>query len=73
MTFTVPTVYVLSELVLGADSVIQPTDRLLIGIAQGSTVAVDPSFSSAAALLGEHLGRDLRSLTIELNPAAPKG
>ncbi len=52
VTFSVPTGYVLSEIMLAADSVIQPTDRLFLSIAQGSTAVVDPSFSSAAGLLG---------------------
>lgn len=52
VTFTVPTGYVLSAAVIDTDSIIQSTDRLFLGIAQGSTVSVDPSFTSAAGLLG---------------------
>jgi hypothetical protein len=52
VTFTVPTGYALSSLFLDTDSIIQSTDRLFLGIAQGSTVSVDPSFTSASGLLG---------------------
>ena len=52
VTFTVPTGYALSDITLGTDSIIRPTDRLFLGIAQGSTVSVDPSFTSASGLLG---------------------
>ncbi len=51
-TFTVPTGYVVAKVFLDTDSVIQPGDRLFMGIAQGSTVSVDPAFTSAAGLLG---------------------
>ena len=52
VTFTVPTGYVLSQALVDNDTIIQSTDRLFLGIAQGSTVSVDPSFTSAAGLLG---------------------
>jgi hypothetical protein len=52
VTFTVPAGDVLSHLVLGSDAIIQPSDRLFLGIAQGAAVSVDPSFTSAAGLLG---------------------
>jgi hypothetical protein len=52
VTFNVPTGYVLSMMVFDNDSVIQATDRMFLAIAQGSSVSVDPSFTSASGLLG---------------------
>jgi hypothetical protein len=52
VTFTVPVGDVLSQIDVGSDTIIEATDRLFLGIAQGSTVSVDPSFTSAAGLLG---------------------
>ena len=75
MTFTVPTGYVLSKAYLDGDSIVQSTDRFFLGIAQGSTVSVDPSFSSAAGLLGwtlvsqSQLGTDILSAIGSANPS----
>jgi hypothetical protein len=52
VTFTVAKGDVLSEIVVGEDSVFQGNDRMFFGIANGSSVDVDPSFTSATGLLG---------------------
>ena len=52
LSFTVPAGFALSAIVLGSDSSIGPSDRFFMAIAHGSAVSVDPSFSSAAGLLG---------------------
>ena len=52
VTFTVPKGDVLSEILVGNDSVFQGKDRMFFGIANGSSVDVNPSFTSASGLLG---------------------
>jgi hypothetical protein len=55
VTFVVPTGDVLNQFVVGPGTSIETsprTDRLFLGLASGSDVVVDPSFTSAAGLLG---------------------
>ena len=55
VTFTVPTGYALTQFEVGNGTTIMSSpriDRLFLGLASGSQVSVDPSFSSAAGLLG---------------------
>lgn len=55
VTFTVPAGYVLSQFLLGNGTTIMTSpriDRVFLGLAVGSNVVVDPSFTSAAGLLG---------------------
>ena len=55
VTFTVPTGFALTQFVVGNGTTIMSSpriDRVFLGLASGSRVSVDPSFSSAAGLLG---------------------
>jgi hypothetical protein len=52
LTFTVPKGDVLSKILVGDDSAFEGQDRMFLGIATGSSVSVDPSFTSASGLLG---------------------
>lgn len=55
VTFTVPTGYVLSQFTVSSGTSILTAprvDSLFLGLASGGTVSIDPSFSSAAGLLG---------------------
>jgi hypothetical protein len=52
VTFSVPSGYTLSKLLIGANSSFVGDDRMFFGIASGTGVSVDPSFTSAAGLLG---------------------
>ena len=55
VTFTVPTGYALTQFVVSNGTTIMTSpriDRLFLGLASGSQVVVNPSFTSAAGLLG---------------------
>src|ERR1700760_1761388 len=52
VTFTVAKGDILSEIVVGGESVSQANAPMFFGIANGSSVDVDPSFTSATGLLG---------------------
>jgi hypothetical protein len=52
VTFVVPTGRVLSAVDVETGTILEPTDRMFFGIANGSDVYVDPSFTSAKGLLG---------------------
>ena len=55
VTFSVPTGYLLTQFVVSNGTTIMSSpriDRLFLGLATGSQVSVDPSFTSAAGLLG---------------------
>ncbi len=52
VTFTIPKGDVLSKILVGDDSEFQGGDRMFFSIANGASVSVDPSFTSASGLLG---------------------
>jgi hypothetical protein len=52
LTFTVPNGFELTQFLVMNGTTIQPLDRVFLGLASGTTVNVDPSFTSAAGLLG---------------------
>lgn len=70
VSFTVPVGRVLARIVIGDGSVFQGGDRMFFGIARGIGVDVDPSFSSAAGLLGWTLVGSRRSAPTSLRRSA---
>ena len=55
VTFTVPTGYLLTQFLVDNGTTIMSSpraDRVFLGLATGTQVSVDPSFTSAAGLLG---------------------